>query len=127
MPDNDLLLTALQAAVPLEIDRARDLTPEHREDVAGSAVDILTAHGDDLLYGGPQCARAFNALTRALGCLACQPGGVTWAGQHWCTRLHCPGLEAHLDEDHPEPEPPAQRRPVETVLSSLLTGGPDER
>lgn len=26
----------------------------------------------------------FNFLARGLACLACQPGGVTFAGRHWC-------------------------------------------
>lgn len=34
----------------------------------------------------------FNHLARGLAVLACQPGGVTFAGQHWCVYSHprCP-------------------------------------
>jgi hypothetical protein len=53
----------------------------------------------------PVCARGqatyspgevFNFLARGLAVLACQPGGVTFAGQHWCACPHpgcprCPG------------------------------------
>jgi hypothetical protein len=34
----------------------------------------------------------FSFLARGLAVLACQPGGVTFAGQHWCAHSHpwCP-------------------------------------
>lgn len=34
----------------------------------------------------------FNFLARGLAVLACQPGGVTYAGRHWCASPHpgCP-------------------------------------
>jgi hypothetical protein len=44
------------------------------------------------LYGGKHCAEAFNALARGLAALAYQPGGVKYAGLHWCVEEHpgCP-------------------------------------
>jgi hypothetical protein len=39
-------------------------------------------------------AEVFNAIAKGLGIGACQPGGVTWLGKHWCTAPHgtCPGV-----------------------------------
>ncbi|GAA4731746.1 hypothetical protein [Phytohabitans rumicis] len=88
----ELLLVALHAAVPLHIARIRRWTPTQRNAAARHAVGVIAAHGDDLLFSGRHTAAAFNALARALALMADLPGGVTFAGQHWCTRAHagCP-------------------------------------
>jgi hypothetical protein len=54
----------------------------------------------------------FNFLARGLALLACQPGGVTWAGLHWCAWPHprCPN-------------PRATRRPPCCTCAGNCTGG----
>lgn len=49
-----------------------------------TALGLISAHGDDMLYGGPQCQRVFAAAVRTLAHLALLPGGVHFAGLHWC-------------------------------------------
>jgi len=85
----DHLALALAAAVPLEIARLRSLPEEERareiKAHTGQAVAVLLAeHGDDLLFGGRHCADAFAALATGLACLAFTPGGVRFAGLHFC-------------------------------------------
>ena len=53
-----------------------------------TAIGRLGVNGDNLLYGGPGCAKAFATLAHTLAHLAHRPGGVTFAGYHWCTRGH---------------------------------------
>lgn len=91
-PAHDTLLSALDAAVPLwmlELDR---MTPEIREldrqVWARRSADAIAAHGDVLQYGSRrkgETAKVFNALAQGLAAAAYQPGGVTFAGRHWCT------------------------------------------
>jgi hypothetical protein len=60
---------------------------DDRHRAAGLA-GIIAARGDLILYRGGkhgESATAFNALAEGLAIGACQPGGVTFAGQHWCT------------------------------------------
>lgn len=80
---NPLLSISLSAAVPLNIARIREWTPEARMAEAQKAATMIASHGDDLLYGGPKCAEAFNALALGLACLAFVPGGVTLFGETW--------------------------------------------
>jgi len=85
----DHLALALAAAVPLEIARLRALPDEERareiKARTGQAVAMLLGeHGDDLLFGGKHCAEAFAALATGLACLAFTPGGVRFAGLHFC-------------------------------------------
>jgi len=86
------LLIGLQAAVPLHILDSWHLSDEERQAAANEHATVVACHGDDLIYGGRQCAPSFNALARGLALLAHQPGGVDFAGQHWCTQPHdgCP-------------------------------------
>ena len=84
---NDLLSISLSAAVPLWIEKLRALEPEQRLARAGGLSDIIAAHGDIILYRGGkrgESAKAFNALAEGLAIGAFQPGGVTFAGEHWC-------------------------------------------
>jgi hypothetical protein len=86
-----LLLTALQAAVPLRIMDLRALPPGARaiqvqlwaEDAAG----VIAARGDILMYGGRrgESAAAFDWLARGLAAAAFAPGGINFRGVHWCT------------------------------------------
>jgi hypothetical protein len=50
------------------------------------------------LRGQPtySAGEVFNFLARGLAVLACQPGGITWAGLHWCAYRHpcCPSMRS---------------------------------
>ena len=88
---NDALLTTtLQFAVPLRIAELLELHGETRIRQAylwaKTAVDEVACRGDVLQYGGKrgEAAAVFNHLARALAALAMSPGGVTFAGCHWC-------------------------------------------
>lgn len=45
-------------------------------------------------------ADTFNALARGLALLAHCPGGVSFAGPHWCTESHpqCPNIRTATKE-----------------------------
>jgi|GEM_PF-2057796 len=87
LADNDVLLISLEAAVPLHIMELASVSGEERLRIGRAAVEPITNRGDALLFGGKKGAAAevFNALARGLAALAYQPGGVTFAGRHWCT------------------------------------------
>lgn len=51
----------------------------------------------------------FNFLARGLAIAACQPGGVTWAGMHWCA--------------WPHPRCPDQRTPRKPPCCTCAGGG----
>lgn len=82
----------LSLAVLIALPQVARLTPAERRRLAEECADTVTAHGDDLLYGGPHCTATFTALARGLAAGALQPGGVTVAGHHFCTGPHedCP-------------------------------------
>jgi hypothetical protein len=91
------LVIGLEAAVPLHILDAQHRTDEQRVAAANDLGTVIGSHGDDLIYGGRHCAATFNALARGLALLAYQPGGVDFAGHHWCTTPHegCPNRRRH--------------------------------
>lgn len=66
-------------------------------DVIAEAGDRLTAPGN---FRDPEDRRTRGRLLTAMAtCLAIgamQPGGITWAGHHWCTAPHdeCPNTRA---------------------------------
>jgi len=80
-----VMQTSLQAAVPLWIERVRDWPFEKRKERALWASEMVASKGDVLQYGGKpgEAAIVFNALAEGLACLAFQPGGVTFLGDHW--------------------------------------------
>ena len=85
--DDGLLAMALAAAVPLHIHELRLTTdPPTRLKIAREAGEHIAHHGDAIMYRSKPgaTAEAFNHLARGLACAAFQPGGVTFAGQHWC-------------------------------------------
>jgi hypothetical protein len=90
-----ILGLTLQVSVPLEIAKMRSWTHEARQRHAQGAADVIATHGDDLQFGGRHCTEAFAALTRGLAVLAYQPGGVDFAGLHFCTAPHA-GCPRHL-------------------------------
>jgi hypothetical protein len=82
----DVLIIALEAAVPLHIAIMRDWPARHRINEAQWAAGVIAEKGDVLMFGGKrgEAANAFNALAKGLAAAAYQPGGVTCAGRHWC-------------------------------------------
>jgi hypothetical protein len=82
----DLLADALAIAVPLWIDRYRDMHSEEARRRSQICLDVVAEHGDIILHRSPrkgETAAAFNRLAEGLAILARSPGGVTFAGQHW--------------------------------------------
>lgn len=90
-PAGTFVLTAtLSIAVPLRIHELQQLDGETRTRQArvwaDAAGDAVAHQGDILQYGGTrgEAAGVFNHLARGLAALACAPGGVVFAGMHWC-------------------------------------------
>lgn len=79
----DLLRTGLACAVSLRIAEIATWTVERRIETAREQAHVVTAHGDDLQYGGKHTAAAFNALALGIACAAYQPGGITFLGDHY--------------------------------------------
>ncbi|WP_219152258.1 hypothetical protein [Amycolatopsis sp. TNS106] len=79
---------ALEAALPLGVLVAlgdiEHLTEAQRQHQASQAASVIAAHADDLMFRGKHTQQAFVAVSRALAILAFQPGGITFAGLHWC-------------------------------------------
>jgi hypothetical protein len=107
-----VLIDSLRVAVPMWIWQLQGSTPEQRVVIARRCADHVAERGDVLMYGNRRngrrtseargdCAKAFNALAEGLATGAYQPGGVTFAGQHWCTD-HAACLAAERGE---EPDP----------------------
>ncbi len=112
MTANDhLLLATLDVAVPLRIADLTYWSEAGRLTHAAGCADIIAAQGDALQYGGKGCREAFAAMVRALAVMAYQPGGVTFAGRHWCAGLcDCP-------------QAVAQGRPAEKPVVTIRTSG----
>lgn len=87
---SDVLQAGLLAAVPLRMIQLRGMGSREREQTvarwAADAVEPIASRGDALQYGGRkgQAADVFNHLARGLAALAQAPGGVLFAGVHWC-------------------------------------------
>jgi hypothetical protein len=84
--NDELLSWTLTIAVPMWIERIRDLPTEQRIARARACAQVVAEHGDNVLYRSKrrgETAAAFNALAEALACLAYQPGGVQFAGQQF--------------------------------------------
>lgn len=114
--DGNPLTDALAVAVPLEIMRLRDATPQQREHLAASlrypayktrprtperhaeqaALDALPFSGyplggaDALMYGGKDAPGAFANWALALALLAYGTGGIRFGPYGWCAS-HAPG------------------------------------
>jgi hypothetical protein len=117
--ENPHLLTALQMAVPLQIETLRD-QPDWALDALRTAVaDRLQQGGDAMQFGGDGAGMAFAAHVRALAYLALTAeGGVDFAGLHWCA-IRCCRASTRLDhaDDTPaaEPPPPTPPRPITDI------------
>lgn len=92
-----LLMTMLDGLIPLHLMRLSDLSEGDRRRLAERYADDLAAGADRLTAPGnfddrAERSEALTALAGGLAIGAMQPGGVTWAGRHWCTKPHpdCP-------------------------------------
>lgn len=82
----ELLRISLQAAVPLWIERLRNLPEEALLRRAQECGQHIAEHGDIILYRGKkkgQTAEAFNRLAEGLACMSFVPGGVVFLGDRW--------------------------------------------
>ena len=113
-PRQITLVTSLEFLVPLWMWEVRNLTDSQREARAHRYAGIVAERGDVLQFGSSKKGHAtevFNALAEGLACAAYVPGGVTFAGRHWCVD-HRACLEAEAaakDAELPEPAIPTQR------------------
>lgn len=85
--ESRLLRDSLLLAVPLRMASQARWSDEERAEAAHRAAQIVAEHGDILMYGGSrkgEAAKAFAALAEGLAAAAYQPGGVRFAGMHWC-------------------------------------------
>ncbi len=70
----------------MPIERVRHLSPQQRQARAAGLAQVIASQGDTLIYRSKpgKTAGTFNALAEGLSISACQPGGVTAFGRHWC-------------------------------------------
>jgi len=121
--DEHPALEMLQIAVPLWIIDMRSWTEEARIARARLAGQHIACHGDDLMYASKdgRSAEAFNQLAAGLAAAAYAPGGVVFAGMHFCANhAVCTGAA---------PESPKQARPAKKtrkVRNLALPAMPDE-
>jgi len=101
-PRNITLIATLAFAVPLRVWELRDVSDQARAARARRCAQIVAEHGDILMFGSKsrgKAAEVFNALAEGVACAAYQPGGITFAGRHWCTdHAACVSAEASADE-----------------------------
>src|SRR5215471_15823155 len=85
-----LLLLTLETAVPMWAVTVASWPAGRRARAASARAQA--AAGDTAR--GYRPAEVCTAIAKGLGIGACQPGGVTWFGRHWCTAPHgtCPGV-----------------------------------
>lgn len=125
-----VLVETLRLAVPLWMDQLHQL-PEDSQAArikawARDAVDPIASRGDTLQFGGKrgEAANVFNHVARGLAALAFQPGGITFAGVHWCANHgQCEDADAWAAAnplpEAPEPNSPPSRRIVDVHLPEV--------
>ncbi|WDZ87203.1 hypothetical protein [Micromonospora cathayae] len=130
---DDALTIGLEAAVQLHMLTLRHMHPDLRDDLlarwAAEAGPEIGSKGDILQFRSSkrgETAAVFNHLARGLTALAHQPGGVTFAGMHWCTdHQQCRAADQavaarpsllNANPDEPEPDQPTYGgRPLDTI------------
>lgn len=124
-PRNITLVETLAFAVPLWMWELRDRTDKQRAAIAKRCGAMVAERGDALQFGSKtrgKAAEVFNALAEGLGAAAYQPGGITFAGRHWCTdHQQCLDAEAYADAHDgnlPAPTVPEQRAVVDIQLAN---------
>jgi hypothetical protein len=133
---SSLMLMSLQLAVPLWIAELLALDDEDREFKVEAwrraALMPIAERGDLLMFGAGQSrsergqtGQTFNHLARGLAALAFHPGGVRFAGRHWCALEHHHDVagvdepsctEAAYAAEAPAPAPP---RRIANVVEDL--------
>jgi hypothetical protein len=94
-----VLVESLRFAVPLWIEELRDCTPDQRMARASRCATVVGEKGDALQFKGQSAAarrstaEAFNRLAEGLAIAAYMPGGVVFAGHHWCVGSKHMGVE----------------------------------
>lgn len=124
-PRNITLVATLALAVPLWMWELRDRTDQQRVAIAKRCGQMVAERGDVLMFGSKKpgkAAEVFNALAEGIAAAAYQPGGITFAGRHWCTdHRQCLDAEAyaavHVTDDLPAPAVPTQRAVVDVPLA----------
>lgn len=79
----EIVRATLQLAVPLERARYAELSEGEREALA-ARIDTHDLHADDAMFAGTHAAEGMANIIRGLALLSFAPGGVTFAGLHWC-------------------------------------------
>jgi hypothetical protein len=132
-PAHDVLRAALLAAVPLWMVELRRMTvlqrAERVESWAAESADAVAAKGDVLQYGSRrrgEAADTFNHLARGLAAAAQAPGGVVFAGMHWCVEhpwgIGCTSiLDLTCSAAGLEPIPPAAAPSTPAVATIVTT------
>ena len=86
-PQNITLIATLAFAVPLWMLELQDRTDNQRAAIAKRCSAMVAERGDVLMFGSKtrgKAAEVFNALAEGIAAAAFQPGGITFAGRHWC-------------------------------------------
>lgn len=88
-----MLITVLEGLIAVQAARIADLSEGDRKRLAEQYADALATGADRLTAPGNfddrrERSQALTALAGGIAIGAMQPGGVTWAGRHWCTRPH---------------------------------------
>lgn len=95
-----LLATALQMAVPLEIEKLRPLPDRILEGLRADLDGLTGVASDAMQYGGKGAGQAFAAHVRAFALMALlAEGGVDFCGLHWCDISGCRAA-GRFDEAH---------------------------
>lgn len=100
--DHSVLIQSLLFAVPLWMHELRDCTEEQVIARAKGCAQVIAEKGDALQFKAKSAssrkstAHAFNRLAEGLACAAYQPGGVTFAGLHWCVGSRHSGVAQEL-------------------------------
>lgn len=124
------LVESLRFAVPLWVHDLQGCTEEQLIARAKRCAQVVAEKGDALQFKGQSVAarqstaHAFNRLAEGLACAAYQPGGVVFAGIHWCVGSRHMGAnqgtsgpcdaEAQRAWDEAT-SPPRTRRPIVDV------------
>lgn len=87
LADHPALAGILPLGMLVALDEVGRLSETERMDLAREWGQVIAEHGDDLMYRSKRkgaTASAFTGFIRGLAACAFAPGGVTWAGRHWC-------------------------------------------
>jgi hypothetical protein len=74
----------LAAVLSGEVVRVSRLTGAERADRLAANTDLIVQHADEAMFGEDEGQVALRELAEVVAILALQPGGVDFAGRHWC-------------------------------------------